>query len=127
MVNPLSTIKKNLLQASLFPGYVEECYCCAVQPNGYRLLKEGIQRLMDEHIILIEKVSYAENLCQDFAVVSGTPFRITSKGHVRITANLKSFPLIITTPGPIPYSSEKAIPPYAMQGGATRAYWLVSE
>ena len=43
-------------------GYVEEYYCCAIQPNGCGLLEEGVQRLMDEHIILIEKVSYAGNL-----------------------------------------------------------------
>ena len=30
VVTPLSTIKKNLLQAGLFPGCVKECYCCAV-------------------------------------------------------------------------------------------------
>ena len=59
---------------------------------------------MDEHIILIEKVLYAENLCQDLFVISGTPFRITSKGPVRITASPKAAPLIITKLGPIPYS-----------------------
>ena len=63
VVTPLSTIKENLLQASLFSGCIKECYCCTVQPNGCRLLKEGVQRLMDEHVILIEKVLYAENLC----------------------------------------------------------------
>ena len=38
----LSTIKNNLLQASLFPGCVKECYRCAVQPNVCILLKEGV-------------------------------------------------------------------------------------
>ena len=102
--------KENLLQAGLFPGCVKECYCCAVQPNDCGLLKEGVQCLMDEHVILIEKVLSTKNLCRDLSVISGTPFKITSKGHVRITANPKSAPLIITKPGPIPYSSEKAIP-----------------
>ena len=69
MVTPLSTVKKNFLQAGLFPGCVKECYYCAVQSNGYGLLKEGIQRLMDEHVILIQKVLYAENLCRDLSVI----------------------------------------------------------
>ena len=71
---------------------------------------KGVERLMDEHIILIKKVLYAESLCQDLSVVSGTPVMITSKGPVRIIVNPKLTPLIITTPGPIPYSSEKSIP-----------------
>ena len=59
----LPIIKKNLLQANLFPGYIEKCYCYAVQPNGCRLLKEGTQRVMDNHILLIKKVPSIENLC----------------------------------------------------------------
>ena len=110
VVTPISTIKENLLQVGLFLGFVEEYYCFAVQPNRCELLKEGIQRLMNEHVILIEKVLSTENLCQDLSFISGTPFRITSKGPLRITANPKAAPLIITTPRPIPYSLEKAIP-----------------
>ena len=53
VVTPLSTVKKNLLQASLFLGCVKECYCCAVQPNGCGVLKKDVQHLMDEHVILI--------------------------------------------------------------------------
>ena len=51
-----------------------------------------------------------KNPFQDLSVISGTPIKITSKGHVRITANPKVAPLIITTHGPIPYSSDKDIP-----------------
>ena len=46
----------------------------------------------------------------DLYVISGTPFRIPSKGPIRITNNPKAAPLVITTPEPIPYSSKKAIP-----------------
>ena len=54
VVTPLSTIKKNLLQAILFPSCVEGCYCCAFEPNGCESAKKGVQSLMNEHIILIE-------------------------------------------------------------------------
>ena len=107
MVTPLSTIKNNLLQAGLFLGCVEGCYYCTVQPNVWGLLKEVVQNLMDEHVILIEKIL---SLCQVLSVISGTPFRIPFKGPIRITANPKAAPLVITIPEPIPYSSDKAIP-----------------
>ena len=110
LVTPLPIIKENLLQAGLFLGCIERCYCCAAQPNGCKLLKEGVQRLIDNHIILVEKIVYAKNLFQDLSVIFGPPVRITCKGPVRISAKPKVAPLIITTPGPIPYSSDKAIP-----------------
>ena len=62
---------------------------------------------MENHIILIEKVPSAENPCQDFSIIFGTPVRIISKGPIRITANRKAALLIITTSEPIPYSSKK--------------------
>ena len=65
LTTPLPIIKKNLLQASLFLGCIKRCYCYATQPNGCKLLEEGIQRLMDNHIILVEKILSAENLLQD--------------------------------------------------------------
>ena len=65
---------------------------------------------MNEHVILIEKVRSTENLCQDLSVISDTSFRNTAKGSVRITSNPKASPIIITTPRPIQYSSNKAIP-----------------
>ena len=76
---------------------------------------------MDNHTILFEKTppmeSLVESLAQelkleDVSVVtnSKTPVRITSKGPVKITAKPRVAPLIITTPGPIPYSSDKDIP-----------------
>ena len=110
VVTALSIIKKNLLQAGLFPGCVEGCYLCTVEPNGYESLKKGVQSLMNEHIILIEKVPPTNNFCQDLSVIFGTPFRIPFKGPIRITANPKAAPLVITIPEPIPYSSDKAIP-----------------
>ena len=118
-ISELSThliiIKKNLLQADLFPGCIERCYCCVAQLNGCKLLKEGIQRLMDNHMILFEKTPSMENLFQDLEleevfVISETLVRITSKGPSKITTEPRVFPLIITASRPIPYSSNKVIP-----------------
>ena len=48
----LTIIKKNLLKAGIFPGYLKDCVCCAKQLNGCKGLKEGIQCLMNSHEIL---------------------------------------------------------------------------
>ena len=47
IVTPLSTVKRNLFLAGLFPGCDEDCLLCAVSPFGCPLLKSGIQSLMD--------------------------------------------------------------------------------
>ena len=60
---------------------------------------------------LVESLAQGLKL-EDVSVVTNSkaPVRITSKGPVKITAEPRVAPLIITTPGPIPYSSNKAIP-----------------
>ena len=70
---------------------------------------------MDNHIILVEKIPPMEKLFQDLefedvSVISRTPVRINVKGPVKITSEPRVSPLIITTPGTIPYSSDKVIP-----------------
>ena len=92
-------VKKKLLQASLFPGYIEKYCYYASQSNGCVLLKEGIQRLMDDRVILFEKTPYKENLCKiisqslkledvSMITISGTPVRITSRVLCRLMSNL---------------------------------------
>ena len=49
---PLMTVKKNLLSAGLFPGCGEGCHLCLILPAGCRLLKSGVQSLMDNKEIL---------------------------------------------------------------------------
>ncbi|XP_058783353.1 uncharacterized protein LOC131658035 [Vicia villosa] len=119
LTTPLPLIKKKLLQADLFPGCIEDCYYCSSQSNGCTMLKTGIQCLMDSRTIMFEKVPSVENLCEDLAqnlkfedvsVISRTPVRIPTKGPIKITTEPKVAPLIITKPGPIPYSSDKAVP-----------------
>ena len=50
--------------------------------------------------------------CEDVSniTISNNPTRVSSKGPIRITDSPKISPLIITSPGPIPYSSDKVVP-----------------
>ncbi|KAI5404630.1 hypothetical protein KIW84_051693 [Lathyrus oleraceus] len=113
LTSPLLIIKKNLLQTGLFPGCAENCDRCVLRPNECLKLRNGIQRLMDDRTILFEKVPKVENPTEEISVIarSKVPVKITAtRAPVKITAEPKVAPLIITAPGPVPYSSSKAIP-----------------
>ena len=112
LVTPLMTVKWNLLKVGLFSGCGEGCHFCLSLPTGCHLLKEGVQRLMDDREILIEKNPVPTISCRYVSIItiSSNPPRVSTKRPVRITSSLKLAPLIITMPGPIPYSSDKAVP-----------------
>ena len=109
---PLMTVKKNLLSTSLFLGCGEGCQMCSILPSGCRLLKSGVQRLMDNKEILFEKTMIPVVPNEDVAIItiSANPSKVSSRKPVRITLVPRIAPLIITVPGPIPYTSDKAVP-----------------
>ncbi|KAI5437577.1 hypothetical protein KIW84_023625 [Lathyrus oleraceus] len=112
LASPLLIIKKNLLQAGLFPGCAENCDLCILRPNDCLKLRNGIQQLMDDRTILFEKIPKMENPIEEISVIarSKVPVKITAtRVPVKITVEPKVAPLIVTAPGPVPYSSNKAI------------------
>ena len=83
--------------------------------NGCKWLKEGVQHLINSREILFEKIPTIKTLtkkAEDLSIItiSNNPLRIPSKGPIRISNEPTIVPLIITTVGPIPYSSDKAVP-----------------
>ncbi|CAI8585743.1 unnamed protein product [Vicia faba] len=112
LTTPLPVVKKNLLRVSLFLGCGEGYHLCASLPNGYLLLKIRVQHLINDRGIIFEKTPSTRNLCIDVSIITifTNPPRASSKVPVRITSTPKVSPLIITSPGPIPYSSNKAAP-----------------
>ena len=112
LATPLAIFKKNILRVSLFPGCGEGCHLCTSLPNGCLLLKIGVQHLMDNKEIMFEKTPSTRSLCEDILIItiSDNPPRVSSKRPVRITSTPKVAPLIITFPGPIPYSYDKVVP-----------------
>ena len=119
LTTPLKTVKENLLKVGVFPGCLKDCCYGVVQINGCEWLKKGVQHLMDSYEILFEITSSVKSLTksvsQEFGdvsiiTISNKPIRITSKGPIRFSIELRIAPLIITTPGPVPYSSDKVVP-----------------
>ena len=106
---PLMTVKKNLLLAGLFPGCGEGCHMCSILSSSCCLLKSGVQRLMDNKEILFEKTMIP---FEDVAIItiSANPSKVSSRKPVRVTPVPRIALLIITALGPIPYTSDKAIP-----------------
>ena len=67
---------------------------------------------MDDKEILFEKTHVPTISYNDVSIVtiSVNPSRVSTKRPVRITSVPKVTPLIITMPGPIPYSSDNTVP-----------------
>ena len=111
-LTPLLTVKKNLLLAGLFPGCDEVCRMCSVLPTGCHLLKSGVQRLMDSKEILFEKTVVPLVHTEEVAIITifDNSSKAPSRKPVRITSVPRVAPVIITVLGPIPYTSDKAVP-----------------
>ena len=82
-------------------------------------MKKGVQHLMDNHEILFERTQSVKSLIEvvsqevedvSIITISNKPIRIPFKGPIRIPVDPRIAPLIITTSGPVPYSSDKVVP-----------------
>src|SRR3954462_7806442 len=74
---------------------------------------------MDRRIIMFERLPSMDVLCEVFAngikiedasVISSLPFKISAKAPFKISATLKVASVVIASPTPFPYSSDKAVP-----------------
>ena len=76
------------------------------------VVEDGCPAPDDQQRNLFEKAPPARSMCEDILIItiSDNPPRISSKRPVRITSTPKVSPLIITFPGPIPYSSGQVVP-----------------
>src|SRR3954469_11344148 len=116
---PLLEVKRKLIQAGYFPGCDPDCFYCAHLPNGCENLKIGIQKCMDRRIIMFERLPSTDDLCEvfsnglrieDVSVVSNIPLKIPTKAPFKISTARKVASVIIISPTPFPYSSDKAVP-----------------
>ncbi|XP_058746759.1 uncharacterized protein LOC131619709 [Vicia villosa] len=100
----LPLLKKELLRMRLYAGCGEFCTDCMVTSLVCDKVKDGIQQLIDSGYLQFEHVRHPKSVKDEINVLS-IPYTPT-----KIPIPARAPPLVITLPGPIPYTSEKAIP-----------------
>jgi hypothetical protein len=98
---PMSVVKRHLLKNGVFPGCDNYCVACTVTANGCVMLRETVQKMMDEGSLRFEKVAL-EN--EDISTIT----IYFDPVHLSVPADV--VPITITVPGPIPYENDDAVP-----------------
>ncbi|XP_050908426.1 uncharacterized protein LOC127122062 [Lathyrus oleraceus] len=98
---PLSVVKGHLLKNGVFPGCDNYCAACTVTANGCVMLRETVQKMMDEGSLRFEKVAL-EN--EDISTIT------IYFDPVHLSVPTDVVPISITVPGPIPYESDGDVP-----------------
>ncbi|XP_058774480.1 uncharacterized protein LOC131648768 [Vicia villosa] len=100
----LPLLKSELLRIGLYSGCGEFCTDCMTMSTVCDKVKGEIQQLMDSGYLQFEHVRRPERVENAVNVVS-IPYT-----PAKIPVPARAPPLVITSPGPVPYTSEKAIP-----------------
>ncbi|XP_058775661.1 uncharacterized protein LOC131649933 [Vicia villosa] len=100
----LPLLKVELLRMGLYAGCGELCNDCMATSSVCDKVKNGIQQLIDSGYLQFERVRRPEVFENEINVAS-IPYTPT-----KIPIPARAPPLVITLPGPVPYTSEKAIP-----------------
>ncbi|XP_058757655.1 uncharacterized protein LOC131630928 [Vicia villosa] len=100
----LPLLKKELLRMRLYAGCGEFCPNCMVTSSVCDKVKDGIQQLIDSGYLQFERVRRPE-MVENAVNVASIPYT-----PAKIPIPARAPPLVITSPGPVPYTSEKAIP-----------------
>ncbi|XP_050897782.1 uncharacterized protein LOC127104649 [Lathyrus oleraceus] len=98
---PMSVVKRHLLKNGVFPGCDDYCAACTVTANGCVMMRETVQKMMDEGSIRFEKVAL-ENEDISTITIYFDPVHLSGPADVA--------PITITVPGPIPYESDGVVP-----------------
>ncbi|XP_050876464.1 uncharacterized protein LOC127080174 [Lathyrus oleraceus] len=98
---PMSVVKRHLLKNGVFPGCDNYCVACTVTSNGCVMLRETVQKMMDEGSLRFEKFAL-ENEDISTITIYFDPI------HLSVPTDVA--PITITVPGPIPYESDGVVP-----------------
>ncbi|GAU46908.1 hypothetical protein TSUD_299590 [Trifolium subterraneum] len=111
---PLVQIHMNLCNLFFFKHDHEACPICPNNPRGYRQGRNDVQGMLDRREL---QVTYKRNEDEDPNDDNGEVFVIIPEfdipEHMEVIYNSQQSsvaPLVICLPGPMPYTSEKAIP-----------------
>lgn len=102
---PLLSVKEALVKNGVFPGCYHDCCACQKSVDGCDSLKKGIQKLISEGSLQCERVVKDEKVVENEVLVISIPYT-----PVDIPILARPVPLTIIVLGPVPYSSEKAVP-----------------
>lgn len=105
VIIPLTFVKAYLVKNGILPGCAPNCQKCEDQSEGCTGLKNKIQEVMDIGFLQFSRIVKKE----DEIVVISIPYDLVDI-PTPVEIPIEPTALIITVPGPIPYSSEKAVP-----------------
>ncbi|XP_050908951.1 uncharacterized protein LOC127122698 [Lathyrus oleraceus] len=97
----MSVVKRRLLNNGVFPGCDNYCVACTVTANGCIMLRETVQKMMNEGSLRFEKV-VVEN--EDISTIT------IYFDPVHLSVSADEAPVTITVPGPIPYEGDGVVP-----------------
>ncbi|KAI5438373.1 hypothetical protein KIW84_024207 [Lathyrus oleraceus] len=89
------------------------CAICSVDPRGCMIVKTDIQRLIDEGLIQIVQSHHVNDDVNVIVPVSKTSERLViqyDSNNSNSVSNRSISPLVIRLAGPVPYTSDKAVP-----------------
>ena len=92
-----------MFKRGIYPGCNSDCFDCVFQPEGCAKLKMIIRKLINEGELRFDKIIKGRKSTEDIDVIS-ISFTPTS-----LCAPARPIPLVITTPGLIPYTSDRAV------------------
>ena len=108
---PLSFMKEQISQKGVSLGCRFDCEYCLVQPEGCQLLKDVVQDLTTKGALQFDRTVDKTKIDEDGIYVITIPVKAkTIQVPVKISVPVRKSPIIIIVLGPIPYTSNKAVP-----------------
>lgn len=107
----LAVVKEQLLMNEVHPGCDAECKDCLMNPRGCDKLKVGIQKLIDQRVMIIKQMFATNEVAM--LEIPYDPIRVP----VEIPYDLipmpaiayPTTPLVITVPAPFAFDNTKAV------------------
>ena len=104
-------MKEQLTSKCVFLGCGMDCVACLKHPEGCHLLINAVQDLITKGFLQFNRKIVKPGIDKDEVNVITIPVKQkASRVPVTILVHAKKSPLLITTPGPVPYISDKAVP-----------------
>ncbi|KAI5435573.1 hypothetical protein KIW84_022115 [Lathyrus oleraceus] len=97
----MAEVKRQLLKNGVFPGCDDCCAACIVTTDGCVMLRETVQRMMDEGSLSLEKVGLEK---EDVSTIT------IYFDPINLSAPEDAALVTITVPGPIPYENDDDVP-----------------